>query len=120
MEASQLTPLDRARIKTFDKDLDVFGDGAVRILTAPGHTPGHAMLLLTLPKAGPVLITGDLFHMRRSMEAGLVPRVNVSRADTLASMDRFRGLVKATGARVIIPHERKDFDALPAFPAFLE
>ncbi len=100
VEASQLTPLDRARIRTFDKDLDVFGDGTVRILTAPGHTPGHAMLLLKLPKAGPVLVTGDLFHMRRSMEAGLVPRVNVSRADTLASIVRWRQntLLKAGGA----------------------
>ncbi len=120
VEASQIAPLEHARVRTFDKDLDVFGDGSVRILKAPGHTPGHCMLLLKLPKSGPLLITGDLFHQRRSLTGHLVPRINVSRADTLASMDRFKGLVKATGARVIISHERKDFDALPVFPGFLE
>ncbi len=78
------------------------------------------MLLLKLPKSGPVLITGDLFHQRQSLTGQLVPRINVSKADTLASMDWFKGLVKATGARVIITHERKDFDSLPVFPNFLE
>ena len=66
------------------------------------------------------MITGDLFHSRRNLKEQLVPRVNVSRADTLASMDRFKGIVMTTGARVIVPHERKDFEALPAFPGFLE
>ena len=120
VEAPLIAPLDLDKVVTFDKDLDVFGDGTVRILRAPGHTPGHCMLLLKLPKSGPILITGDLFHQRRSLKEHLVPRVNTSRADTLASMDRFEGLEKATGARVIIPHERQDFDALPAFPGFME
>ncbi len=120
VEAPLIAPLDHAKIEAFDKDRDVFGDGTVRILKAPGHTPGHCMLLLKLPKAGPILITGDLFHQRRSLKEHLVPRVNTSRADTLASMNRFEGLVKATGARAIIPHERQDFQSLPAFPGFLE
>ena len=120
VEASLIAPLDHAKIETFNKDRDVFGDGTVRILKAPGHTPGHCMLLLRLPKAGRILITGDLFHQRRSLKEHLVPRVNTSRADTLASINRLEGLVKATGARVVIPHEREDFEALPTFPGFLE
>ena len=120
VEAPLIAPLDHAKIESFDKDRDVFGDGTVRILKAPGHTPGHCMLLLKLPKTGPILITGDLFHQRRSLKGNLVPRVNTNRADTLASINRFEGLVNAMGARVIIPHERQDFDSLPAFPGFLE
>ncbi len=120
VEAQLIAPLDHAQVDAIEKDRDVFGDGSVRIVKAPGHTPGHCMLLVKLPKSGPLLITGDLFHQRRSLSARLVPRVNVSRADTLASMDRFNGLVKATGARVIISHERQDFEILPGFPAFLE
>lgn len=33
-------------------DYDVFGDGTVRILKAPGHTPGHQVLALKLQKSG--------------------------------------------------------------------
>ncbi len=120
VEASLIEPLAHAHIDTFEKDRDVFGDGSVRILKAPGHTPGHCMLLLMLPKSGSILITGDLFHQRRSLKERLVPRVNVSRADTLASMNRFDGLVKVTGARVIVYHDRQDFMSLPRFPVFTE
>ena len=31
-------------------DKDVFGDGSVRIISTPGHTPGHQSLLVKLPK----------------------------------------------------------------------
>lgn len=120
VEASLIAPLAHSGIETFDKDRDVFSDGTVRILHAPGHALGHTMLLVKLPKSGPILITGDLFHQRRSLKGQLVPRVNANRADTLASMDRLNGLVKVSGARVIISHERRDFEALPAFPGFLE
>ena len=119
VEALLIAPLERAQVVALDGDRDVFGDGTVRILKALGHTRGHCMLLVKLPNSGPILITGDLFHQRRSLREQLVPRINVSRADTLASMDRFKGLANTTGARVIIPHERRDFEALPAFPKFL-
>ena len=45
-----------------DRDYDVFGDGSVVIKYAPGHTPGHQVLALQLPRTGPVLIAGDLWH----------------------------------------------------------
>ena len=40
-----------------DADHDVFGDGRVKIIAAPGHTPGHRVLLVQLAQAGPVLLT---------------------------------------------------------------
>src|ERR1700691_2553189 len=45
-----------------NSDYDVFGDGTVVIKYAPGHTPGHQVLALKLPKTGPVVIGGDLWH----------------------------------------------------------
>lgn len=53
-----------AKTRIIDSDFDVFGDGTVRILVAPGHTPGHQVLFLKLRKAGPVILSGDLYHMR--------------------------------------------------------
>lgn len=43
-------------------EFDVFGDGKVIIKFAPGHTPGHSVLILKLAKTGNVLLTGDLWH----------------------------------------------------------
>jgi glyoxylase-like metal-dependent hydrolase (beta-lactamase superfamily II) len=99
-----------------DGDYDVFGDGSVVIIQAPGHTPGHTVLLVRLPEAGPVLLTGDLWHIAESRAARRVPRFNSDRAQTLQSMDKFERIARETGARVVIEHVPADFDALPRFP----
>ena len=52
-------------------DHDVFGDGSVIIKYAPGHTPGHQMLFLRLPRTGPVLLSGDLYHRPEEREKKL-------------------------------------------------
>ncbi|MBU1375589.1 MAG: N-acyl homoserine lactonase family protein [Alphaproteobacteria bacterium] len=100
-----------------DADYDVFGDGSVTIVQAPGHTPGHTVLLVKLKGAGPVLLTGDMWHLAQSRPERRVPRFNADRAQTLASMDKVEALAKATKARVILEHVPEDFDSLPKFPA---
>lgn len=102
-----------------DGDYDVFGDGSVMIVQAPGHTPGHTVLLVRLANAGPVLLTGDMYHLAESRERRLVPSFNVDRGQTLASMDKLDQLVAQTHARVIRQHVIEDFEALPRFPEAL-
>jgi N-acyl homoserine lactone hydrolase len=102
-----------------DGDYDVFGDGSVVILRAPGHTPGHQVLKLKLAKSGTVILSGDLWHQRASRDFKRVPTFNVNRADTLASMARVETILKNTNGRLIVQHDLKDYDALPKPPAFL-
>jgi N-acyl homoserine lactone hydrolase len=98
-------------------DKDVFGDGSVIMLSTPGHTPGHHSLLVKLKDKGNVLITGDLAHFRENYDSNGVPTFNTSRAETLASLDRFKQLAANLNATVIIQHDARDIDKLPAFPA---
>ncbi len=109
-----------AKTQMIDADHDVFGDGSVRILAAPGHTPGSQVLAIVLKHSGTVILSGDLYHARASRKHHLVPTVNVERADTLASMDRIERIVKNTKARLVIQHDPDDFKSLPQFPAFLD
>ena len=51
-------------------DYDVFGDGSVRILKTPGHTPGHQVLLVRLPKSGAVLLSGISITCSRTAQRG--------------------------------------------------
>lgn len=105
-----------APVKPVTGDLDVFGDKSVIMQNMPGHTPGHMSLLVRLPKASPVMLTGDLFHATPSYENDEVPDFNTSRAETLASMDRFKKIAAHLHAKVIIQHEVADVGKLPAFP----
>lgn len=109
-----------AKLQLIDGDYDVFGDGSVRILKTPGHTPGHQSLELKLKNSGVVLLSGDLYHQRASRTLRLVPPLNYQRADTLASIDRFERIAKNTNARVVVQHDAGDFKSLPKFPGYLD
>jgi N-acyl homoserine lactone hydrolase len=64
-----------------------------------------------------VLSTGDLAHFRENYDSNGVPTFNTNRADTLASLDRFKQLAANLHATVIIQHDVRDIDKLPVFPA---
>jgi N-acyl homoserine lactone hydrolase len=109
-----------AKTQMIDGDYDVFGDGSVRILKTPGHTPGHQSLMVKLKKAGTVIISGDLFHLRDNFRFHRIPPFNVDRADTMASIDRVETILKNTKARLVVHHDPQDFKSLPAFPKYLD
>jgi len=109
-----------AKTNMINGDFDVFGDGSVRILRTPGHTPGHQVLEIRLKKAGTVILSGDLYHLRDNYLHQHVPDFNFSRADTLASMERIEKILKNSGARLVVQHDLGDFKAMPKFPAYLE
>lgn len=115
-------PLESARTALIegDDDHDVFGDGSVVIVQAPGHTPGHTVLLLTTANSGKVLLTGDMWHLAEAREKRTVPVFNFDREQTLASMDKVEALAAANSAKVIRQHVPEDFTSLPKFPGALE
>lgn len=103
-----------------DGDHDVFGDGTVKILAAPGHTPGHQVLLVSFPQGGAVLLGGDLYQTRDNVRTRRVPSVNVSRSDTLSSFERIDRVIAETRATLIVQHAPEDLTTLPKFPMYLD
>jgi glyoxylase-like metal-dependent hydrolase (beta-lactamase superfamily II) len=98
-------------------DKDVFGDGTVIMLRTPGHTPGHSSLLVNLPQMGAVIITGDAVHFRENYDNVGVPAFNYDRAQTMTSIERLKKIAANLKATVIIQHDARDVEKLPAFPA---
>lgn len=95
------------KVDEVEGDRDVFGDGRVIMLATPGHTPGHHSLLVRLP-TGPVILTGDLWHFREQRKVNGVPKINTSRAETLASMDRIQQVASNLHAKIVIGHDYRD------------
>jgi N-acyl homoserine lactone hydrolase len=116
VEPSTFSDYPKVKMKLLDGDYDVFGDGMVQILSAPGHTPGHQVLLVKLRQKGNVILAGDLYHIQQSRMDRLVPVLNTSRAETLASMDRIERLAVNLKAKVIVQHSIEDFAQLLRFP----
>ena len=103
-----------------DGDHDVFGDGRVRIISAPGHTPGHQVLFLDLAATGPIVLSGDLYHFRVSREKKFVPEFNFDAEMTRKSMQRVEGFLQESGATLWIEHDLALFEELKKAPAYYE
>jgi N-acyl homoserine lactone hydrolase len=106
-----------SKVEPVPTDKDVFGDGSVIMLRTPGHTAGHSSLLVKLPQMGPVILSGDAVHFRENYDSSGVPWFNFDRAQTVASIERMKGIAKSLKATVIIQHDARDVEKLPAFPA---
>ena len=108
---------EKRKVEPLTGDKDVYGDGSVMVLRAPGHTPGHSILLVRLKEMGPVLLSGDAVHFIENYTGFGVPGFNFDRAQTVASIQRMQEIQKNLKATLIIQHDPRDIDKLPAFPA---
>ena len=110
---------DSKRLIT-DGDHDVFGDGRVMMISAPGHTPGHQTLLLQLTGIGPLMLSGDLYHFRASRELRRAPEFNYSAEQTFEAMDRVEAVLKTNGATLWIEHDKALADTLRKAPSYYD
>ena len=97
--------LDHQNVVQLTGDQDVFGDGQVVILSAPGHTPGHQVLYVNLPSSGPVLLSGDLYYAEQDPTEGWMPAWNYDKAETRITMQRMETFRRERGAQWIINHD---------------
>jgi glyoxylase-like metal-dependent hydrolase (beta-lactamase superfamily II) len=115
-----LTNLRDADRLILDGDHDVFGDGKVRLISAPGHTPGHQVLFVDLDWTGPLVLSGDLYHFRISRDDRRVPVFNVDPEMSLQSMDKVEAFVAEQDAMFWIEHDLELFQTLRTAPVYYE
>jgi glyoxylase-like metal-dependent hydrolase (beta-lactamase superfamily II) len=99
---------------------DVFGDGTVIVKLAPGHTEGHQVLYVKLPKTGGVLLSGDLYHYVQERTMDRYPNFEVNEAQTRAARRDVEAFIKQTGAKLWIQHDLTAHNALKKAPAYYD
>jgi N-acyl homoserine lactone hydrolase len=116
---SDYAALKTAKTQLLNGDHDVFGDGTVVIKSTPGHTVGHQVLFLKLPKTGPVVLSGDLYHYPAERTLNRMPdrERTVGTPESRAKVD---GLVKETAAQLWIGHDIVGFAKLKKSPEYYE
>jgi len=101
-------------------DYDVFGDGTVVLKAAPGHSPAHQVLFLKLPKTGPVMLSGDLYHYPEERKLNKIPTTEFDASQTIASRSAVEAFLKKTGAQLWIQHDFTATAKLKKAPAFYD
>jgi N-acyl homoserine lactone hydrolase len=101
-------------------DYDVFGDGSVVIKPAPGHTPGHQVLFVRLPKTGPVLLSGDMVHLQYSWNYRVVPSFNFDVQQSMQTIDNMKAFAASSGAQLWVNHDLEQHAKIPKAPASVQ
>jgi glyoxylase-like metal-dependent hydrolase (beta-lactamase superfamily II) len=89
------------RIVLVDGDHDLLGDGSIRLLLTPGHTPGHQSVRV----GERLVIGGDVAHFASGLDDHRFPAFGDDFAAQASSADRLRALRDA-GAAVLPGHDR--------------
>ena len=120
--ATRFAALKNSKTALLDGDHDVFGDGSVVIIATPGHTPGHQSLLVNLPKTGPVVLSGDLYHYpaERTLK-DFTPFAALGNAELEnRSKAKIETLLKEKKAALWIQHDIIAYGQLKKAPAYYD
>ncbi len=88
-----------------DGDHDIFGDGRVKLVKMPGHTPGSQVMILKLEKTGTVVLAQDAIYLQQNLEEGILPTNLWNPSEMMRSYQRLRDLRRLHDARVIPGHD---------------
>ncbi|MDQ6811040.1 MAG: N-acyl homoserine lactonase family protein [Actinomycetota bacterium] len=97
-------------------ELDLFGDGAIRLLQTPGHSAGHMSLLVALADTGPVLLTADAVDNLAQWAGRQPPRALCSREDAGRSLQGLRDLARETDPLIVFGHDPDNWSRLKPAP----
>ncbi len=100
-------------------DHDLFGDGRIKMIFTPGHSPGHQSLLLRLERTGGILLAADSVYLDEILENCVMPgnvRDHEAMLKTLARIMEMR----RNGIRVISGHDPQSWAGFRLAPAYYE
>lgn len=100
----------------YTDNYDLFGDGAIRMIFTPGHSPGHQSFLVRLPNTGPVLLTIDAAYTIDHWNEKALPGLVCSSVDAAQSVKKLHKIAEDTGAMVVTGHDPEGWKAFNKAP----
>jgi glyoxylase-like metal-dependent hydrolase (beta-lactamase superfamily II) len=82
----------------------VLADG-IKILSTPGHTPGHQSALIELPKSGPALLVADVGDLMENFNQEILPGQASDDAKALASIRKINRIRAERNATMFLCHD---------------
>jgi N-acyl homoserine lactone hydrolase len=110
------------KVIELEGDLDLFGDGSIYIHRQVGHTPGSQMMLVRLPKTGPVVLTSDNCYLMENLQKDILPTVSLaySPAGIIEAYSWIKHLMATENADVIFAHDPDTFNKHKHSPEFYD
>ncbi|MFC2248362.1 N-acyl homoserine lactonase AttM [Labrys portucalensis] len=99
---------------------DLYGDGTIRILFTPGHSPGHQSVMVDLPNSGPFLLAIDAAYTWDHWNEKALPGLMSSASDVARSVRKLRFLADRVSATVVPGHDPEAWAGFRQAPHFYD
>lgn len=93
---------------TFERTIDLLGDGTIRLISTPGHSAGHLSVLLRLADGGQVLLVGDAAYTLRNIQEETLPLLTDDDATARRSIGAIKAFALANPQTIIVPSHDPD------------
>ena len=105
-----------------NQDYDIFGDGSIVVKHARGHTKGHQMMVVRLPKKGMTILTGDNVYFRENVTKHIPPNLVLAYdpAGIMKAYDYIRLMMATEGADYFTAHDPDAYKAMKHAPEYYE
>ena len=94
-----------------DAELDLYGDGTIRLVYTPGHAIGLVAMVVALADQT-IILAGDAADTATHYEHRALPGLYLDGPALVRSIDRLRRLERETGALVIFGHDMEQWRTL--------
>jgi glyoxylase-like metal-dependent hydrolase (beta-lactamase superfamily II) len=123
-----LPPVARMQLLDFDRDgeaygpfartIDLLGDKSIRLISTPGHTPGHLSVLLRLAHGRQALVIGDAAYTLRNVRERILPMLTAGDTLALRSLAEIDAFAQGQPDAILVPsHDPSAWQALPEVSA---
>jgi glyoxylase-like metal-dependent hydrolase (beta-lactamase superfamily II) len=97
-------------VRALEGSCDVFGDGSVRTVPTPGHTPGQQSVVVELPEEGTVVLGADIAHTKDGYEREHLASFNWNLQRSIESLREIKELARREDATVVVTHDNEDIE----------
>ena len=97
---------------------DLYGDGTIKIIFTPGHSPGHQSFLINLPNTGPVLLTIDAAYTMDHWNDKALPGLVCSSVDSAHSVAKLKKVAAENKAIIVTGHDPDVWEVFKKAPMF--
>jgi len=91
----------------------------VRLITTPGHVPGHQSVVINLRNSGPAIIASDAVFLRETMEPG-APITAHDKDIFYQSIEKIKDLCNNIGGTLYVSHEQALWDTWKHAPQYYD
>ncbi|HAT3848505.1 TPA: N-acyl homoserine lactonase family protein [Serratia marcescens] len=99
---------------------DIYGDGTLKTIYTPGHSPGHQSFIINLPNTGSILLAVDAAYTTEHWDERALPGFMTSSLESARSVQKLHYIAGREKSLVVTGHDPDEWKKYRHAPAYYD